>query len=256
MIEIKINDFDLFDQSIKAINKAVPACKFIINQDGLSIYSQNTFARTELNTNAITAESEISLCVRDIGMLLKINRLIKKEHNSNYKGLKMFLDGPFLKFESKKLKSKVSTIREEIIINNVSTKVQSVLTPVFEFKTNSEQIKTINNHQFIFPDIESGRIYLKLEDKMEKNTVYAELNNKNNDFSNSMTIKLGDVIVGALDRELIIDFERLSLFNIVESEEITVKLMDRNVLVSEINILDKSKEFYVFMKIYNSLRKS
>jgi hypothetical protein len=246
----------MFDDAMKAINKAVPACKFIINQDGLTIYSQNTYARCELTTNAIIANEKVSICIRELQMLLRINKLVRKEHNGKYNDLKLFIDGSFLKFESKKVKAKVSTIKEDIIRNNISEKVTSVLTPIFEFTTDSETLKNINAHQFIFPDVESGRIYIRLDDTMEKNTVYAELNNKNNDFSNSLTMKLGDVVVGALDRELIIDFERLMLFNIVESENIVIKLMDRNVLVSEINMLNEKTDSHVFMKIYNSMRKS
>ena len=256
MTKIKINDFDLFDKSIKAISKVVPACKFTINQDGLTIYSQNTFARSELTTNAITTNSEVSVGVRDLNMLLRINKLVIKEHNKKYDGLQMFIDGSFLNFRSTKVKAKVSTIKEDIIRNNISSKITTPLQSVFEFATNSETIKQINSHQFIFPDVESGRIYIKIDDEMEKNTVYAELNNKVNNFSNSITLKFGDIIVGELDRELIIDFERLVLFNIIDSDEIVIKLMDKNVLISEIHIDDEDKDTYMFMKIYNSMRKS
>jgi hypothetical protein len=254
MTNIKINDFDVFNESIKAVSKIVQSCKMTIDQDGLTIYSQNNFARSELTTDAIYSEKAIEICIRDLSMLLKIMKLIKDQHDNDYTKLKITFEEPFIKFSSNKMDAKLSTIKEHVIQNFISKKVQTVLIPVFEFKTSSENIKMINSYQFIFPDIDSGRIYIKTDENMEKNVVYAELNNRINDFSNAVTMKFGDVIIGKIDKDIIIDFERLMLFNIVDSNDIVIKLMDKNVLVSEIN--NKTDNAYMFMKIYNSMRRS
>jgi len=255
---IKIQNFDLFENTLKSLNKIIKECKFIVNENGLTIYSQNNFARSEVKTNSITSDNIVEFCLNDISILLKLLRTLRNENSnkSDFLNIKFIYDQPFIKFESKKTKLRLATVKEDIIQNSISREVKAELTPVFEFNTSSNLIKNIESHSYIFQDIESARIYLTINDNMEKNILYANIGNKNNDFSNFITLKLGDIIFGSLDRDIVIDFDRLGLFNIIDMDNIKIKLMDKNVLVSEINILDKKTNTYLHIKLYNSLRKS
>ena len=54
------------------------------------------------------------------------------------------------------------------------------------------------------------------------------------------------------DRELIIDLDRLQLFNAVQSNEIKISLMDKNVLVSKVRQTGKNDSYFSIV-VYNSL---
>ena len=60
-------------------------------------------------------------------------------------------------------------------------------------------------------------------------------------------------ISGSLgDRRLILNFDRLSVFNVVDSDEITIQLMDKNVLVNTVNVYGDGDASFKFV-LYTSL---
>lgn len=255
MKKINIVDFPLFVDLIKSINKVSAAAKLTINQNGVNVYTKNSFARVVLTSNAIISDQTIELCFIDINMLFKVCQTIKNIHQNDYIGAEFGFDGQFLHFKSKKFKTKLITTKEDIIVNSIDRPITAVLTPVFEFKTNSDKIKDVNSNSFIFNDPENARVYLNTNPDMENNVLYAQISNNSTDLSNSLTMSLGLVTFGALEREITIDFDRLNMFNIIQSDEIKIQLMDKNVLVSEINKIGKKDTFFK-VKIYNSIRKS
>lgn len=252
--KIKINDFNIFLQSLKALNKLSASAKFTINSEGLFIYGKNSFARGELTTDSIVAEKDpIEFCVLDLSMLIKVLNTAAEIHEEDCSEIEMWFDFPFIKIESGKFKTKISTCKEDVIVNSISQKVKTQLVPVFEFVTSSKQIKYINSHSFIATDPESARIYVITDSTMENNVVYARIGNDMNELNNSITLKFGMATSGTLgDRKLIINFDRLSMFNAVESDEIKIQLMDKNVLVNTVNV-NGTNDFHFKFVIYTSL---
>ena len=190
-------------------------------------------------------------------MLLKILMTVKEVHENDYSDFKFIFDGQAMKFESKKMKTKLMTCRDSALIEKwISKKLVTPLTSVFESSTTSDMIKRLNNHSFIMADPSSLRIYLSMDKDLEKNVLYATLGNETNNLNNSLTLKFGLVTFGTLaERKLVLDFERLNIFNMVPSNDIKIQLMDKNVLVSNIKIAGKNDTFFN-LTIYNSLRKS
>lgn len=130
------------------------------------------------------------------------------------------------------------------------------MNPIFEFTTTSNLIKRINSHSYIFDDAEALRIYLETKKEMENNSLFASIGNRSNNLNNEMTLKFGIVTFGKLDdRDLILDLDRLQLFNAVQSNEIKISLMDKNVLVSKVKQSGKNDSFFS-VTIYNSLLKN
>lgn len=128
--------------------------------------------------------------------------------------------------------------------------------PVFEFTTTSDLIKRVNSHSYIFDDAENLRVYLEVKDDMENNSIFASIGNRSNNLNNEMTLKFGIVTFGKLeDRSLILNLERLNLFNAIASNEIKLSLMDKNVLVSKTRMSGKNNSFFD-MTIYNTLLKN
>lgn len=251
--ELIINDFKLFLDSLKSFSKMANSCKISFNENGFDIFGKNMFARGELHSNAIYSKSDISVCISDLSMFIKLLTTANSIYESDTSSLKLIIDLPFIKIESGKFKTKLTTCKEEIISSVISQQIKTELTPVFEFTTSSDQIKTINAHSFIFPDQESARIYLTIEPTMENNVLYATIGNESNDLNNSVTLKFALVNFGALDKKIILNFDRLNIFNIINSNQIKIQLMDRNVLVNDIHISGKNNASYYNFKIYCSM---
>lgn len=251
--KIKISDFELFLKSLKSFTKLATSAKLTFNSEGLSIYGKNSFARGEFFSSSVRAEKDpIECCIIDLPMFLKVLNTAYEVHKEDLSEIEMWFDFPFIKIESGKFKTKLSTCKEEVIVNSISQKIKTILTPVFEFTTSTKQIKNISSHSFIASDLDSARIYLSTDPNMENNVIYARIGNDSNELNNSITLKLGLVNFGNLgDRKLILNFDRLNALNIADSEEIKVELMDKNVLVNTVKI-DGQSESTVF-KIYTSL---
>ena len=251
---IKLNDFKLFVQTFKALSKQLDSVKINFNSEGFTIYGKNSVSRIETFSNSALAEKDpVEFCILDFQMFLKVLQTVQEIHKEDESEIKMWFDFPFIKIESDKFKTKLSTCKEEVIVNSISQKIKTQLVPVFEFLTSSKQIKSVNSHSFIMSDVESSRIYLLTDSEMENNAIYAKIGNETNELNNSMTLKLGIVTSGNIDgRKLIINFDRLNSLNIVDSEEIKVQLMDKNVLMNAINIRGCG-DCYTIFKIYVSL---
>lgn len=253
--KIEINDFGVFFDTLKAFSKLNESVKLEFSETGLGIYGKNSYSRIEILSDALTATGKCAICIKDLQMFLKILNTIKEVHQDDYTGLDFTFDGQFINFKSKKFKTKLITCDEEKITNFVSKPIHTVLNPVLEFTTNSQIIKTINNHSFIFSDPDAARVYLKTDSEMENNVIYANIGNKENNLNNSLTLKFGLINFGELKtREITLDFKRLNAFNIVQSNEIKISLMDRNVLVYDFKIVGKQGNFSA-VKVLNSIKK-
>jgi hypothetical protein len=252
-IQIQINDFDLFHEAVKTASKVVESAKFLISEAGLEIYGARArTARCELVTNAVTAAEPLSFSVENLQTFIKLLSTAKDVHGDDFSGLKFFYDRPAVKFESKKFKTKFSTCNEDIISKWVTTKIDARFTPVFEFTSSSDMIKRLNGQAFMFSSAKDMRIYLETRPDMENNAVFATVGNRETDLNNEITLKFGLVSSGSLstkeggDRSLILDFERLNLFNALQSDAIKFQLMDVNCLVSRASVPGKNGSFFNF----------
>ena len=130
------------------------------------------------------------------------------------------------------------------------------MSTLFEFKTTSDFIKRINGHSFLFNGSDSIQVYLETKDDMEANAVFATLGNKNVELGKEITLKFGLVTEGKIpeDKHLIIDLERMNLFNCIQSDDIRIGLMDKGCLLSQIKIQGKNGSFFN-VNIYCTLLK-
>ena len=254
---ITVNDFNLFYELMKSTTKIVDAAKLQISENGLAIYgARKPYARCELTTNAISSDENIEFCILDLNMFVKVLSTIKEVHENDYSDFKFSFMDEKVSFKSKKFKSKFQTQKENIIEKWLSTKISTQLNPVFEFTTTNDLIRRVRNHQFIFTDPAKMRIYLETKDDMENNTLFATAGNRQTTLNNEVTLKFGLVTYGSLNnRTIILDIDRLNLFDAVTSNDIKVSLMDANVLVSDVKVNGKN-DTYLNVKIYSSLLKS
>lgn len=255
--KIDIKDFNLFYDVIKSAQKIVPSAKLIFNENELQIFgAHEKIARCEIFSNSVTCSEQADVCIQDIGMLVKILGTIKNIHENDYTDFEFTIEKPFIKFKSKKFKTKLTTCNLDVIEQHVSDKIKTEMEPVFEFTTTSELLKRISSHAFIFTDPNAMRIYLETSKEMENNTVYATLGNKETNLNNEITLKMGLVTYGTLDqRSIVLDLDRLSLFNACPCNDLKISLMNKNVLVSKSKLSGKN-DSYFNMNIYNSILKA
>lgn len=255
--QIVLNDFNLFTEVLKSAVRIVDSAKILVGPTGLEIYgARDKIARCELSSNCITSEEPLEFCLENLAMFNKILSTVKEVHDNDYSELKFSFDHPFVRFESKKFKTKYSTCLEAVIGKWVSKRVETQLAPIFEFTTTSDLIRRVNSHSFMFSDSKTIRVYIETKDDMESNAVFATLGNKETSLNNEITTKLGLVTSGALgERKIILDLERLNLFNAVQAPEISISLMNLNVLVSKAKILGKTGSYFD-LTIYNTLLKN
>ena len=72
MAEIKIRDYGLFQDVVKAMTKLTNAAKFQIGPNGLEVYGKNAYARGEFTTNSVYSDEPLEFCLDDVPLLLKI----------------------------------------------------------------------------------------------------------------------------------------------------------------------------------------
>ena len=130
----------------------------------------------------------------------------------------------------------------------------------------SRNIEILPRMPFMFSNPKDVRVYIETKDDMENNAVFATLGNKETDLNNEITLKLGLVTSGSLverdendlvvgERSIIIDLERLNLFNAVQSDNIRFALMNLNCLVGRISMTGKDGSFFN-LTIYSSILKN
>lgn len=256
--EIIIDDFSLFVETLKAAAKIVDAAKLLFSPNGLEIYGvRDVAARCELTTNAVHSNDAFDFCIDNINMLNRVLSTVKDVHGNDFSELEMTYTKPNLMFKSKKMKTKYSTCNESTISKWISKKITTQMNSIFSFKTSSDLIKRINGHSFMFPDAKAINVYLETKDDMEANAVFATLGDKKVDLGKEITLQFGLVTDGKIPdgRSLVIDIERMNLFNCISSNDISISLMDKNVLLSTTSINGKNG-IYFNINIYCTLLKS
>lgn len=254
---IEISDFNLFFEAMKSAAKIVDAAKLLFSPNGLEIYgARDVAARCELTTNAVSSKDTFDFCIDNINMLNKVLATAKEIHSDDFSALEIKYNRPNLMFKSKKFKMKYSTCNESTITKWVSKKIETKMQTLFEFKTTSDLIKRMNGHAFLFDDSKSINVYLETDDTMEANTVFATLGNKNVDIGKEITLKLGLVTLGAMppDKRLIVDLERMNLFNCIQSDDIKIGYMDKGCLLSQTHVQGKNGTYFN-VNVYSTLLK-
>lgn len=255
--KIDILDFNMFFDIMKSAAKLLNSAKLMFSPTGLAIYgARDDVARCELTTNAISSSETFDFCIDSIASFNKLLSTIKDVHENDFSDLELSYSRPNVLAKSKKMKLKLPTSKESIIEKWISTKIETKMSKVFEFKTNVDLVKRINAHAFMFNDTNSVKIYLETKDDMEANSLFATIGNKSIDINKELTLKFGFVTYGSIPegRSIVIDFERMNLFNCTSANEITISLMDKNVLMSEMVSSNKNGA-YSNIKIYCSLMK-
>lgn len=264
--QIQVVDFDLFCEVVKSAGKLVESAKISIGPSGLEIFGARPgTARCELKSNAVASQDPLSFSVQSIASFMKVAATVKEIHEGDYSGMKFYYDEPFIRFESKKFKTKYASCNEDIISGWVSKAVTTEMKTVFEFTSTPDLIKRVGAHSFMFSDPKSARVYVETKPDMENNAVFATIGNKETALNNELTLKLGLVTSGSLlekdenglvvnERKIILDIEKLQLFNAVQADEIKFELTNYNVLVGRSGLSGKNGTYFDLVLYCNNMK--
>ena len=236
-VEIKINDFNLFFDVVKATSKLVESAKFNVNENGMSVFGTRlNVARCDIMSNAISSIEPSTFSIQNMNMLVKILTTVKDIHKSDIDTVKFFTDGNCIRIESKRFKNKLICCDDRVIERWIAEKVTTQMEPVFEFVTSTDFIKRLNTHTYIYPNLDELKVYLNTRSDMISNVIFATLGNKESNLNNEMVLEFGNVSFGKIKDDIVLNLERVNLFNIIPSSEIKISLMNIPVLNYSINL--------------------
>lgn len=246
-MKLVIKDFDIFQKTIEAVCKFSPSAKISASPNGIEIYVKNDIARCCIVSNSVESDSDGSFCLKDVSAFNKILKVIityNKKHKSD--DISIEYDGSFININSKSVKNKLITVKEQTIAKYISKAVTTELVSEMEFITSSENIKGIISNTFLFNDLDSIKVYIKQDASMSPNVVYAHMANKSAPLSNEITLELGNITFGKLLKEVTINFDILKMFNVFNSEAITIKKLTIPALSCELLLANNSDVFSKF----------
>lgn len=250
--KLKINDFDMFVESMKAMTSAVEGIKVMVGKEITKVLSKNPVARLKMTTNSVTSDNPVDFCIADLPSFVKVLQIGQSKLSEDDK-ITMEIDNGFIKIKSKPYKAKFALVKEEVILNYIDKEFNANLTEKLGFTTTTDNIKELRRSSFIFPDSTVARIYLFVDEK-NKGKIKAELNNRNNPYSNAMTLDFGDITYGTLDEDIILNFDRMDMFTLFEgTREIEMVLPDVKALTSTQKIVSKDEKTYVKIWILSSI---
>jgi hypothetical protein len=250
--KLNINDFNMFVEAMKAMTTAVEGIKLIVGKEQSRVLSKNPVARLKMTTNALTSDEDVEFCIADLPSFVKVLQIGQAKLGEKDK-ITLEIDNGFIKIKSKPYKAKFALVKEEVILNYIDKEFSAELTERCTFTTTAENIKELRRSAFIFPDSEVARIYLFADEKNKAN-LKAELNNRNNPYSNAVTVDFAKVTSGELTDDVILNFDRMEMFTLFDQvKEIEMILPEIKALTSTQKITSKDGETFVKIWILSSI---
>lgn len=245
--KLKIADFDMFVESMKALTSAVEGIKLTVGSEQTKVMAKNPVARLKMTTNALTSDEDVEFCIADLPSFVKVLQIGQAKLGEKDK-ITLEIDEGFIKIKSKPYKAKFALVKEEVILNYVDKEFNAELDEQCTFVTTADNIKELRRSAFIFPDTDVARIYL-FADESNKSKLKAELNNRNNPYSNAITVDFGQIQSGELKEDIILNFDRVDMFTLFDKvKDIEMMLPTLKALTSTQKITNKDGD--VFAKIW------
>jgi len=250
--KLNINDFNMFVEAMKAMTTAVEGIKVSVGPEMSTVLSKNPVCRLKLTTNSLTSDEPVEFCLSDLPSFVKVLQIGQSKLEDDDK-ISLEVDKGFIKIKSKPYKAKFALVKEEVILNYIDKEFTAQLTERCTFVTTAENIKELRRSAFIFPDADVARIYL-FADKENKGKMKAELNNRNNPYSNAITVDFANIQSGELPEDLVLNFDRIDMFTLFEQvKDIEMTLPDIKALCSTQKITSKDGDTYAKIWILSSV---
>lgn len=223
MSELIVKNVSGLVEFLNGIIKIVPSCKFELNKSGckVSAISDNKTIRAYFLTDAISSEEECSFSFMDLSLLFKSIKLLD---NSDIKDCVLNFDGTFI-YHTGKIKFKLKVCKPEAIDKYLSSEIKTQLDTIYSFECEADTIKRVCS-QLSIVEQDNSKVYFVEQD----GNILAELDDKSNVMSNSISIPLADNYQGKYELATI-SFANFKLFSVLSGN---VKVIYTNKTVFDI----------------------
>jgi len=253
MSKIIVKNVKYLDRFLKSITQFVPSCKFDIDSDKCVVRSQNLSARAFFTSNVIVAESEISFCLSELGKLYQSIKTLSDFKESD-KECVITYDGTFLRMKDV-VSFKLTTVKEDVVRDNITADLKTQLTPVFGFKLRNAVMNKMKTMQFMSQDT-TPKVYIYKDKIGSVDTIVGEIDNKIQQLTDSIAIPLSTTFFGDWETSVITDLESFGLWNPVSADDINVSFVTNGQAKAIISLSEvKEDDVYIKTKVLSSVLK-
>lgn len=243
---ITINNTKLFINFINAITKITSNCLFRFTPTEVTVcgYDSNQTIRFEYKTNTATSSEQKEFCLSEINNLSKLldaNMSITKSNNCiiDIKNNALVCNNGTT--------FKLRFCEEAIIQKNIAQPIKSTFIDLCTINAKREILKHIlSYHSLVDTD---SNIYIT----QDNDKVNIDLYKKSNELSNRIGFPLGNVVSGNIEKPIVLDQTKVSLFSTLPNDTIKIILTDKNVVRIEDKI--QNDNYFINYIIYCSLKK-
>jgi len=204
-------------------------CKFVVGPESteVNLITEDQGIRAFFKTDGIVAEDLVEFCFQDLSKLKKSINLIASIEALDEVDLDF--NGTFISYKGD-VKFKLKTVKEDVVAQFVSTKLKSSLETIYTFNVTAESIKQVIQC-FNIVNNQDAKVYLSLSDDGKK--IIAEVDNKLEQYTNSVGIPISDEIEGTVSQGVCVLLKHFELFKVIPTSIIKVSYTDKKVLKIE-----------------------
>ena len=224
-MKIEIKNLGGFLTLVNTLQKMVPGAKFTVDRNGVRVkaITDNKTVRAFLSSGCAVSDAEVEFCFSDLMKLHKVMLLVKNVTGGN--SCELNCTGAFLMHDGD-ASFKLRLVKPEIVERFMSQDLKQELSEVFSITTDTESMRTVVQNLSVV-DEESSKVYVY----MKKGRMVAELDDKLNAMSNSVSVPFGrpDSLTGDTSKVVTVGFETFKLFNVLPSDSIKLAFTNANV---------------------------
>lgn len=234
-IQLKINDFDLFYDTISNITKISKSAKITFSKHGFrtSVKTDGRVARLDTTSNSVCVEGEpVSICTQELNVFSQILYKIVKAHAPKSKKTEQKPDysdvvitienNTLIRVKSSTFKVDFGLVKEAAI--TILKEHNYAWNTIAEVNVENDDIKEILSSTFVFRDPKDLLVKICHQDDMVKNFAYAELYDPKDPTSRHAISKFGNIMSGDLTRKILLDIPRFQVMSVFPVESFVVKL--------------------------------
>lgn len=243
-IDLQINDFRLFYETIQNITKVTANLKIIVTKNGFtsSLADDNETIRLDVDSTAVSIPQssdveEINICTKSMHTISQLLGKIYKSHTSKSKKDLDFSD-VYISVDDTTIYIKSSSLKTSVFLDNESA--VHVLNPflhelhtIAEVNTSIDDIKEVISSTFIFKQSEKIIVEVCHQDDMVKNIAYAFMSDPLDPRTNDMVVKFGNIVAGDFTRKILIDIPKIKYLSVFPVEAMTIKFNQEPCFCSE-----------------------
>lgn len=254
IVNLKINDFDLFYETISNIVKISKSAKITFSKNGFktSVKTDGRVARLDVESNSVYVDGDgISICTQELNIFSQILYKIIKSHTpKNKKNIDIdysdvdisIIDEAKIKIKSNTFKTNFGLVKESAI--TVLKQHNHIWNTIAEVNVELDDIKELLSSTFVFRDTKDLLVKICHQDDMVKNIAYAEIYDSKDPTANKFVTKFGNIMVGDITRKIILDIPRFQVMSVFPIDSMIVKLNQQPCAFTNFSIPSKNNNGY------------